>query len=596
MIHDLTNFHGAIIPPNSVVFPAPFNPNIGQALVYFPDGGEVRAGALIINTQRQLNFLDNFSWALGSHQLKMGIDYRRLRPTNGESTGWSVFPSTFSSLVAGTADSALLSAQGPFSVNIDNYSLYGQDMWKVTRKLTLTYGLRWEINTAPSGASGTPIYVTQGIFNSQPLSVVPGKLWRTTATNLGPRVGGAYQITTRVVARGGFGLFYDLGYGNVGVVGTDFPYSRYGYLSSPTLPFDLSNPAFRPPPFSTALTSLSFYLPAVDPHLELPFTMEWNAAIEGVLGSRQTLTLSYVGADGRRLLRQDELYPLAYQNVGTGTPIMAIHNLGYSHYNALQVQFQRQLSGGLQALVSYALAKASDLGSSDANGVFAANISEVVPPPLSPGDRDIRNTFSGAVSYEIPPLPGAGVGAAILRGLAVDGLLRITSQPPVNVTAVAYSQVIGYNLTQAEVVPGQPFWIRDATQPNGRALNPNAFTTPAVGSTGNFPRNGLRSGYSIDQTDIALRRRFNLTERVKLDLRAEYFNVFNHPMFGAPGNGLAPNGQWGAGPTASPGFGRVSPGYTTNFAMGQGGTRGGQDPLYSVGGPRSGQLTIKFTF
>ena len=190
----------------------------------------------------------------------------------------------------------------------------------------------------------------------------------------------------------------------LGLSGTDFPYSRYGYLSSPTLPFDLSNPAFRPPPFSTALTSLSFYLPAVDPHLELPFTMEWNAAIEGVLGSRQTLTLSYVGADGRRLLRQDELYPLAYQNVGTGTPIMAIHNLGYSHYNALQVQFQRQLSERpAGACFLCPIAKASDLGSSDANGVFAANISEVVPPPLSPrGPRYQEHLLRRGLLREIP--------------------------------------------------------------------------------------------------------------------------------------------------------------------------------------------------
>ncbi len=189
VIHNLTDFHGAIVPPNSVVFPSPFSPNTGQALVFFPDGSEVRAGALTINIQRQLNFLDNFSWTLGTHQLKIGIDYRRLRATNGESTGWSVFPSAFSSLVAGTADSALLSVRDPFLVNIDNYSLYAQNAWKAGRKLTLTYGLRWEFDTPPSGASGTPIYVTEGIFNSQPLAVVPGKLWSTTASNLAPRIG-----------------------------------------------------------------------------------------------------------------------------------------------------------------------------------------------------------------------------------------------------------------------------------------------------------------------------------------------------------------------------------------------------------------------
>ena len=85
-------------------------------------------------------------------------------------------------------------------------------------------------------------------------------------------------------------------------------------------------------------------------------------------------------------------------------------------------------------------------------------------------------------------------------------------------------------------MPGQPYWIPDPTQPAGRTLNPAAFSSPPAGMTGDFPRNGLRSPYSINQTDLAVRRQFSLTERVKLDVREEYFNVFNHPMFGISGS------------------------------------------------------------
>jgi len=595
VIHNLTDFHGGIVPPTSLIFPPPYGANTGQALVFFPDGSEVRAGALTINTQRQLNFLDTFSWMIAAHQLKLGIDYRRLRPTNGESTGWAIFPS-YSSLLAGTAGSALLTARDPFSVNINNFSLYAQDTWKVSPRLTLTYGLRWEINTPPSGASGTPLYVTHGIFDSLPLAVVPGKLWSTTFSNLAPRIGAVYQVTPRTVVRGGYGLFYDLGYGSVGSNGANFPYDRKSFVSEPGLPFNLSNPAFQPPPFSTTITSNTLYIPAVDPHLQLPFTMEWNAAFERTLGSKQTLTITYVGADGRRLLREDDIIPTALLNVGSFGAVTATHNLGISHYNALQVQFQRQLSSGLQALASYSLSKTSDLGSEDDSGITAASINQVVPPPLTPGDFDIRNTFSGAVSYEIPAPSWGGICEAILKGWAVDALLRVTSQPPINVLVEVVSPQLGYYQTQAEIVPGQRYWIPDPTQPNGKALNPGAFTTPAAGMTGDFPRNGLRSGYSIDQTDLAVRRRFNLTERVKLDIRAEYFNIFNHPMFGAPGSPWAPLIFWGSGPQANPGFGQVSSGYTTNVAFGQGGADGGQNPLYSVGGQRSGQLTLKITF
>jgi len=147
--------------------------------------------------------------------------------------------------------------------------------------------------------------------------------------------------------------------------------------------------------------------------------------------------------------------------------------------------------------------------------------------------------------------------------------------------------------TQADIVPGQPYWIADPTQPSGTALNPAAFAPPVVGQTGNFPRNGLRSPYSISQTDLALRRQFNLTERVKLDVRAEYFNVFNHPMFGIAGSQCNPDTFWGlqGGPAFSR-FGKVCPGATANIDDGL----NGQYALYAVGGPRSAQFTLKLHF
>jgi hypothetical protein len=154
----------------------------------------------------------------------------------------------------------------------------------------------------------------------------------------------------------------------------------------------------------------------------------------------------------------------------------------------------------------------------------------------------------------------------------------------------AVSPVFGQYRTQPDIVPGQPYWIEDLSQPGGEVLNPAAFARPAAGTTGNFPRNGLRSLFSVNQLDLALRRRFALTERFKLDIRVEYFNVFNHPMFGAPGSVWAPFSFLGYGDTVSSSFGKIRPGYTTNVAL------GGQNPLYAVGGPRSGQLTLKVYF
>ena len=601
-IISLTNFAGAVAPPTSVLFPpsSPFTPEKGLAVVGLAITGsfdmDVRQGTGYFNVQRQLNFVETFSWAVGVHQFRFGIDYRRQSPTAEQSTGYAVFPSAYAELVAGTVSSILLSGYDPFSVKLNNYSLFAQDTWRARSRLTLTYGLRWEVNTPPvSATSRSPLYVLEGVFDSNPLAAVPGPLWHTKFGNFAPRIGAAYQITPKTVVRGGFGLFYDLGYGSVGQAAFGFPYSRDQFINA-SLPFDVSNPAFRLPPFSTAIDSNVFQMTAVDPNLRLPYTMQWNAAIERDLGAKQVLTATYVGAAARQLLRQDIFRPL-FANFGVNTPVLTTRNAGYSHYNALQIQFRRRMSHGLQALVSYSLAKSSDFGSSDANGLVAARISDIVLPPLAPSDFDIRHSLAGAVSYEVPTPPWGRASKAILGGWAVDGLVRATSAPPINVFLRGISPVLGRYTPQADIVLGQPYWIADPTQPSGQALNPAAFASPSVGQTGNFPRNGLRSPYSLNQTDLALRRQFSLTERVKLDLRAEYFNVFNHPMFGSPGSQCNPDSFWGSpGGTVRSAFGKVCPGTSTTNIDASLGFGEQQNPLYAVGGPRSAQFTLKVIF
>jgi hypothetical protein len=551
---------------------------------------EVRQGSLYDNSEQQLNFVDTLSWAFRTHQFKFGVDYRRLTPTAGPERGYAFFPSNFALLRAGTVDSALLSAGDPFSVRLNNWSLFAQDTWKITNQLTLTYGLRCEINTPPVSASSQPVYATQGIFDSNPLAVVPGTLWHTRFNNFAPRVGAAYQITPKTVARAAFGVFYDLGYGSFGDTSGFFPYQRSSFVSlSSPVPFDLTNPAFQPPPLSAAIDANVIYMVAVDPNLRLPLILQWNAAIQRELGTNQTLSATYVGADDMRLLREDFIRPPLLVGFGNGGTVYAIRNAGYSHFNAFQIQFQRRMSHGLQALISYNLAKSSDLGSADSNGLDAGSVSQIVLPPLTPSDFDIRNSIAGAVSYELPAPAWGRLSNAMLRGWAVDGLMRVSSAPPINITVDVISPTVVSFRTQAQIVPGQPFWIPDPTQPSGTALNPAAFTTPPAGQVGDFPRNSLRSPYSIDQTDLAVRRRFKLTEHLNLSVRAEYFNVFNHPMFGAPGSS-EPGNEFDTT------FGKIGPGSTTNLLLGGGAALGGQSPLYALGGPRSAQFTIKVQF
>jgi hypothetical protein len=590
-IFSLDNFHGAVAPPLSALFPHGQSPASTLVYVGFPNGSYgVEEGAFVVNAQTQLNFVDSLTRSVGAHQLKFGIDYRRMNASSGRSNSDSAFVSTYASLQTGIVDFASAGAHDPLSLAFNNLSLFGQDTWKATPQLTLTYGLRWEVSGAPKATnSSDPLYALHGIFDSGPIALVPGPLWRTTFTNFAPRFGLAYQITSKTVVRGGGGLFYDLGDGDVGFEAASFPYRRGGPGFGP-VPFDLANPGFQPPPFTTDINPAVLLPVAVDPNLRLPYTWQWNAAVERELGKGQTLKATYLGADAQRLTRTDYVVPPFL--LGTGNFFFAIHNAGYSHLNSLQLQFQRQKMHGLQALLSYSLAKASDNGASSDGGVYAGSISQLVLPPLSPSSFDVRQTFSGAVSYEIPRTNWGKLGAAVCNGWALDGLVRLSSPWPLNITSETFSPSTGgYYETQAEVVAGVPYWLADPGQPGGKVLNPAAFTRPAPGQNGDFPRNSIRSLFSIKQTDLAIRRRFNLTEQVKLDFRVEYFNVFNHPMFGSPGDIFDPESRVGL-----PSFGTVSPLGTTNQSLEGGGGGTGQNYLYAVGGPRSGQLTLKLLF
>src|SRR5204863_7693365 len=164
----------------------------------------------------------------------------------------------------------------------------------------------------------------------------------------------------------------------------------------------------------------------------------------------------------------------------------------------------------------------------------------------------------------------------------VDGLFGARSATPLNVTTITSTTNFGIYFFRPNVVSGVPFYLHDPNLPGGRRVNPAAFAVPPSGQNGNFPRNSLR-GFSYWQLDLALRRQFNLTERVGLQFRAEAFNVLNHLNFGDPTNlnagifiesahlFIPPNPNFGV---------------STNMLgrrLGSGGNSGGFSPLYQIG-------------
>ena len=563
------------------MFPAGYNSRTSQFAMTFGQNiaGEVRSGPLVSNVQRIFNFVDAFSMSVGTHQLKLGFDFRQLYLTNGQPAySLGVQAGNLGNLRAGIARSVATFGNVTLSTKSNNYSVFAQDTWQISPRLTLTYGLRWEINTAPVSATPSyPLYVVNGIFDSKAfgLGAAGVPVYQSGFSNFAPRIGAAYRLTSETVLRGGFGVFYDLGYGGGGAgIATPFPYARSSFVSG-TIPLDLTNPAFAPPPFTLVPNQSTSILAAVDPNLQLPVIYEWNVAFERALGANQSLLATYIGSYGQRLLRQDgvQLSPSSFPLV------LATHNAGWSHYNALQVQFQRRMTNGWQALISYTLAKATDTASgtqcpcSTADSVSRINAAA----DYGPSDFDIRNTLAGGFSYQIPAPSWGRVGTALLRDWQVDGIVRISSAPPYNVFATAFSPIFGPYFTRPNIVPGVPFYLMDPSQPDGRRLNPAAFSTPANGQQGNLPRNYFRA-FPIDQADLALSRRINIRERLSLYLRAEYFNIFNHPMFSPYNNILV----------GSPDFGKIT--QTLNESL------SGLNPLYQIGGPRSGQLSVRLQF
>jgi hypothetical protein len=585
--YTVDNFGGAVPPSSSVLFPS------GQSLstssfLFFGDfnpyGLGFEVGKLANNLQHQINVTDSLSWTVSGHQLKFGIDYRRLKPEEGYSHYQQSFVfGTLASVLANSAPDVAVTSRTPdVEIVTSNWSLFAQDTWKLANNLTATYGLRWEYNTAPSSPNGTPPFTVTEVSDlaTTTLAAAGTPLWHPQKNDFAPRLGLAWQARSTFVVRAGAGIFYDLGYGGVTNAMIAFPYIQQKVLFGTSFP--LTGSSAVPPAFTTSPPAE--YMAVVDPNHALPRTYEWNAAIEQSVGRSDVLTLTYIGAAGRELMRRDRY--VAPNPTFTGN-FDVMSNSGSSSYNALQAQYRHRLSHGLQTLLSYTWAHSIDNVSSD--GSF-----ENVPPGESsaasergPSDFDIRHTFSGAVSYDIPA-PGSGVLKRIFGNWATDSIIYARSAPPVNVVTgnnpFPDTSLSGADSVQRpNVVPGVPFYLYESDAPGGKVINPAAFTTPvpATAQRG-LGRNALR-GFGASQWDLTLRRQFPVTESLSMQGRVDFFNVLNHPNFGNPINYLS-----------SPQFGRAT--QMLANSLGTGGQSGGLNPLYQIGGPRSIQLALKLQF
>jgi len=295
----------------------------------------------------------------------------------------------------------------------------------------------------------------------------------------------------------------------------------------------------------------------------------------------QSFSLTYVGADGRRLLQRRSIF-INPVNPNFQDNVIFSSNGLTSSYNALQVQYKARSSHGLNGLASYTWSHAIDFGSRDVS----------LPYTRGNSDVDVRHSVSAALSYDLPSPYTNGFSRAVLHHWGLDS--RITARTgfpvPLNgaqqVDPVTHVTFFG----GLDLVPGQPIYIYGAqcaavyangkSCPGDRAINPNAFALPPAGQLGDAPRNFTR-GFGSWEADLAIRRDFAIFERLKLQFRAEAFNVFNHPSFGQiNSNFCAP----GPGCTFGQALQSLAP------------SLGVLNPLYQQGGPRSMQFALKLIF
>jgi len=374
------------------------------------------------------------------------------------------------------------------------------------------------------------------------------------------------------VLRAGFGVFYDLGTGMAGNAINSIAHTARKNLRG--TPFPLTPDQAAPPTFSLNPPITLFFVS--DPNLELPRTYQWNVAVERALGVHQTLSGSYVAALGRRLLRQEFL---ANVNPNFGA-LRVTRNTASSDYHALQLQFTRRLSRGVQALGSYTWSHSIDIASSDF--AFSLPVTRANPKTdRGSSDFDVRHSFTAALTYDLPGSTENNVARAILRDWSADAIVRARTATPVN--PVFFNRLFGVAaVTRPNIVAGVPVYLDDPAVAGGRRINRSAFIAPPPNQQGALGRNSLR-GFPVSQLDFSLRRQFKFTERYKLQLRGDLFNVFNHPNFGDPDSLFE-----------SPTFGESV--QMLGRSLGSGGIETGFSPLYQIGGPRSIQLALKLQF
>jgi hypothetical protein len=540
---------------------------------------------------------------VGKHEFKFGGDFRRLNsfpyftifPTGFQYYGAYFSPSTsdptfgyfnpYAWFPNGGSDISDLLVGLPFVTDIGlqltnphtqswEMHFFGQDTYKVTPRLTLNYGLRYEYQAPYTDAHNfssnydpiaNRILVAGTGSNSRSLI---NSRWNDFA----PRLGFAFQITPKTVLRGGFGLFYSPeNDGKEDLLARNYPFSNlssyedYYYSGAPPYQLDTGIPRSATVPFQGVASIDPAKIPSgsllttysVNPKMKTGYSEQFNLALQQELGSNFTLEATYIGTKSHHLSYEigDINFNFASGSEGLLTPnlgkIQGLTDAGWGEYDALQVKLTKRVSHNLNFLASYTYSHGLDNGPAPFNLGLNSNFPQNpydLNAEVASSDIDIRHSFVFSGLYHLPVGKGqkflgnqGRVSDLILGGWQINGILFMHTGNPVNI-------VRGAPLTTCPGV--RPDIIGDPTIPRSQRTLAKYFNTDAFSSAnlsgcepGDAPRN-LITGPGYINLDSSMFKEFAIREGMKLQTRFEFFNTFNTPHFENP-DGVESDGTFG---------------------------------------------------